>query len=200
VHYGVPMSDTEFRVRNRSIVLVDGPSMYAAGKDTNGLKVNYPKLLESLCASFDVVRAIAYVQQREGVNQDGFTGALNRAGYDIRIRRQTIRSDGKINTSTCKLMITVDALAFAKSIDTIILVAADGDYVALATAIKTIGCRLVVTCFASAVAPELKAASDLFLPIEEAHAFKDEKLEVKNSLASKSSYQIDYAGLPKDVE
>jgi uncharacterized LabA/DUF88 family protein len=196
------MSENECGTQKKSIVLVDGPNMYAAGKDANGLKVNYPKLLVSLCALFNVVRAIAYVQQRDGVNQDGFTSALTKAGYDLRIRRQSVRSDGKIHHATCKLMITIDALAFARTVDTIILVAADGDYTALATAVKPLGCKLVVTCFAGAVAPELKAAADVFLPIDDANSFKDEKLETKNmpSPALQSSYKIDYAGLPKDVD
>jgi hypothetical protein len=96
----------------RTIVLVDVPNMYFAGRGASKSKLNYARLLKSICESYSVVRAIAYVVHREGLDQQGFFDILKSSGYELRIREQKVRSDGTLAMVSCKMILALDAMRF----------------------------------------------------------------------------------------
>lgn len=133
----------------RVAVFVDVQNMFYSVKSMYNGKLNYDKLLSNAVGNRNLVRAIAYVVQRPDIDQNNFYDALDRFGYEIRIREAKNRVDstsGKTipNKGSYEVMIAIDVITIAPKVDVIVLVTGDGNYVPLVEALRGYGVRVEV--------------------------------------------------------
>jgi len=155
-------------------IFVDVQNMFYSARTLHQSKVDYSKLLGALVAGRKLVRAIAYVVQKPDVDQKGFLEALRRAGYEIRVRELMLRDDGSAR-GDWDVGITIEALAMAHKLDTVVLVTGDGDFVPLVDALRKQGCRVEIVSFEQSTSNELIRSSHEFIPITSEVLFKEER-------------------------
>jgi uncharacterized LabA/DUF88 family protein len=162
-------------------IFVDVQNMFYSAKLLHQSKVDYGRLLKEVTGARHLVRAIAYIVQKQDVNQAGFHDALARFGYDLRVKelKSRVDADGRATTGkgSWEVGMTIDALSLAPKLDTVVLITGDGDYVPLVQALKVHGCRVEVVSFDRSTAGELIAAADQYIPIQDNWIFKEKKFE-----------------------
>lgn len=167
-------------------IFIDVQNMFYSAKLLHQSKVDYGKLLREITGTRHLVRAIAYIVQKQDVNQSGFHEALSRFGYELKIKELKVRQDpdGR-GTTTSKgswdIGMTIDALMLAKRLDTVVLVTGDGDFVPLVETLRAQGVRVEIVSFERSTAGELVRAADQYIPIQESWIFKEKKFEHLNS-------------------
>lgn len=165
-------------------IFVDVQNMFYSAKSLHQSKVDYGRLLKEILAGRSLIRAIAYIVQKPEVNQSGFHEALARLGYDLRVKELKIRPDSSSASGVSspgkgswEVGMTVEAITLAPKLDVVVLVTGDGDYVQLATALKSLGCRVEVVSFERSTSADLIKAADQYIPIQDTWIFKEKKFE-----------------------
>jgi len=197
----------------RIAVLVDVMNMYYSAKLGHQGKVDYFKLLREIVGSRHLIRAIAYIVQKPDVNQSGFHEALRRVGFETKVKELKVRigTDGapEVQRSNAAVELTIDAMALALRVDTIVLVSGDSAFTPLVESLKSLGCRVELVSFERSTAGEMIKAADQFIPITDAFVFKEKKFESVTvdpprarealpTVVSTAAGQISMDGLPKD--
>jgi len=159
-------------------IFVDVQNMFYSAKHLHQSKLNYRKLLDDLTGGRQLIRAVAYLVTKPEVDQTGFVDALTRMGYEIKVKYLKIKPDGTTKGDWAMEM-SMDIMALAPKLDTVILVTGDGDYVPLAQRLKIMGCRVEVAGFAQNVSADLMGVANAFVSIDEAMLFKEKKFEVE---------------------
>ncbi len=165
-----PYRNTDQRVG----IFVDVQNMFYSARTLHQSKVDYSKLLAELVNERRLVRAIAYVVQKPDVDQKAFLEAVRRAGYEVKVKELTVREDGSTR-GDWDVGMTIDCLAMASRLDTVVLVTGDGDFAPLVEALKRYGCRVEVVSFEQSTSNELIRSCHEFIPIRPDVLFKDEK-------------------------
>lgn len=143
-------------------VLVDIQNLYYSAKALYSKKVNFQKVLEDAVGQRKLIRAIAYgiktIEQQEGK----FFEALEKQGFEVKTKDLQIFAGGA-KKGDWDVGIAVDAIKLSKSLDAIVLVSGDGDYVPLVQYIQnTTGCRVEGMAFAESASGKLVEALDEF--------------------------------------
>lgn len=148
-------------------VLVDVSNLYHSARVLYKKKVNYKNVLEAAVSERKLIRAIAYgITTAEGM-EDKFIEALEKSGYDVKTKDLQIFPDGS-KKGDWDVGIAIDAVKMARSLDVIVLVSGDGDYIPLVEYIQnTTGCRVEVIAFAESASAKLVEQSDEFLNLSE---------------------------------
>ena len=107
-------------------LFVDVQNMFYSAKHLYQAKINYRRLLEDLTAGRHLVRAVAYLVTKPEVDQTAFVDALTRLGYEIKVKYLKIRPDGTAKGDWA-MELSLDVMAIAPRLDTVILVTGDGD-------------------------------------------------------------------------
>jgi uncharacterized LabA/DUF88 family protein len=152
--------------------------MFYSAKHLYQAKINYRRLLEDLSSNRQLVRAVAYLVTKPEVDQTAFVDALTRLGYEIKIKYLKIRPDGSAKGDWAMEM-SLDIMAMAPRLDTVILVTGDGDYVPLIERLKVVGVRSEVVGFPQNTATELMNSAHAFVSIDDAMLFKEKKFEAE---------------------
>lgn len=143
-------------------VLVDIQNLYYSAKALYGKKVNFQKVLEEAVGQRKLIRAIAYgiktIEQQEGK----FFEALEKQGFEVKTKDLQIFAGGA-KKGDWDVGIAVDAIKLSKSLDAIVLVSGDGDYIPLVQYIQnTTGCRVEGMAFSESTSGKLVEALDEF--------------------------------------
>lgn len=150
----------------RVAILIDVQNMYYAARNLHNSKLEFAKLLSVLSRQRQLARAIAYIVERPGMEQDKFVEVLRRSGYEVRKKLLIERSDGS-QKGDWDLGIALDAVALADKVDAVILVSGDGDFVSLVHFLHTRGIRVEVASFPETTALELIRACDYYHRLNE---------------------------------
>jgi uncharacterized LabA/DUF88 family protein len=159
-------------------LFVDVQNMFYSAKHLYQAKINYRRLVEDLTAGRQLVRAVAYLVTKPEVDQTAFVDALTRLGYEIKVKYLKIRPDGTAKGDWA-MELSLDVMAMASRLDTVILVTGDGDYVPLIDRLKVLGCRTEVVGFPQNTATELMNVAHAFVAIDDAMLFKEKKFEAE---------------------
>jgi uncharacterized LabA/DUF88 family protein len=168
-------------MEQRIAILVDVQNMFYSAKNLKQAKVDYGCLLKQIVGDRHLIRAIAYILQKENIDQSSFHDALSKFGYELKIKELKVRTDheGKttISRDSWSVGLTIDAIRLANKVDTIVLVTGDGEYVYLVETLKSIGCRVEIVSFDRSTAGELIKAANQYTPIQDSWIFKEKKFE-----------------------
>jgi uncharacterized LabA/DUF88 family protein len=113
-----------------------------------------------------LIRAAAYVVHNRDIDQSAFLAMLQQRNYEIHRKDLKVRADGSSKADQ-DLEIALDVLDLAGSLDVVVLVSGDGDFVPLVNRVKAIGPRVEVYSFPNSTAKDLIEAADLHVPIGE---------------------------------
>ena len=163
----------------RIAVLVDVHNLFFSAKNCGG-KINYEKLLTEICDGRTLIRAIAYIVQKAGIEQKGFLTALTKFGYELRIKEQDQKEDptsGKVfyPKATQEIEITLEAVKQVERVDCIALVTGSGIYTPVVEYIQSRGCKVEVVGFEGATSLDLIKKSNKFIPIKKDWLFENQQ-------------------------
>lgn len=143
-------------------MLVDVANMYYSAKNIHGTRVNFGKVLEDAVGDRSLVRAIAYVIKADSPDEQKFFDALGKQGFEVKMKDLQVFAGGA-KKGDWDVGITVDAIKLAERLDTIVIVAGDGDYIPLVRYLQEAkGCRVEVMAFQESTSLKLREASDTF--------------------------------------
>lgn len=148
-------------------VLVDIQNLYYSAKVLYGKKVNFKKVLEEAVAGRKPIRAIAYgIKTLEG-QEEKFFEALGKQGFEVKTKDLQIFPGGQ-KKGDWDVGIAVDAIKMSKSLDAIILISGDGDYIPVVEYIQnTTGCRVEGMAFLESTSSKLVEKLDDFTNLSE---------------------------------
>ena len=148
-------------------VLVDIQNLYYSARVLYKKKVNFGQLLKIGVGERKLIRAIAYgIKTMEG-QEEKFFDALTKQGFEVKTKDLQIFPGGA-KKGDWDVGIAVDAIKLSKSLDAIILVSGDGDYIPVVEYIQnTTGCRVEVMAFNESASAKLIEKVDDFIDISE---------------------------------
>ncbi len=158
-------------------IFIDVQNLYHSAKNLYGSRVNYQELIKHLVGGRQLIRALAYVVKSEkGESQlsrdeksgeGSFFEALEKAGLELRMKDLQVYADG-LKKADWDVGLAVDAIRMSSSLDTVILVTGDGDFVPLVDYLKWgLGRIVEVAAFSRSASGKIKEAVDRFVAIEE---------------------------------
>lgn len=148
-------------------VLVDIQNMYYSARVLYSKKVNFKNILLAATAERKLIRAIAYgIKTVEGM-EEKFFEALEKSGYEVKTKDLQIFAGGA-KKGDWDVGIAVDAVKMSQSLDVIVLVSGDGDYLPLVEYIQnTTGCRVEVIAFKESCSSKLIEEADDFINLSD---------------------------------
>lgn len=148
-------------------VLIDIQNMYYTARVLYSRKVNFKNVLLDGVAGRKLIRAIAYgVKTVEGL-EEKFFDALEKQGFEVKTKDLQIFAGGQ-KKADWDVGIAVDAIKLAKSVDVIIIVSGDGDFIPLVEYIQSnTGGRVEVMAFKESASSKLIDKVDAFTNLSE---------------------------------
>lgn len=151
----------------RVAVLVDVQNMYHSAKALYKKRVNFKEILKEAVSGRKLIRAIAYVVRTETPEEKSFFEALNKAGFEIKSKDLQVFPGG-MKKGNWDVGIAIDAVKLSGQMDSIVLVAGDGDFIPLIEYLKSNkGIQTEIMAFDKSTSGKLKEVADGFIDIEE---------------------------------
>ncbi|MFA6491088.1 MAG: NYN domain-containing protein [Candidatus Magasanikbacteria bacterium] len=145
-------------------VFIDVQNMYYSAKNLFCQKVNFGNIVEEVTAGRKLIRAIAYVISTEGKEEQPFFDALYNLGIETKEKQLQIFYGGE-KKGDWDVGITVDAIRLSPSLDAIVIVSGDGDYVPLVEYLQNQGKQVEVAAFGNTASAKLIEAADDFMDL-----------------------------------
>ena len=117
-------------------ILVDVQNVYYTTRQAYGRHFDYNKFWAKATKDRKVVKAVAYAIGRGDPKQIQFQNILKAIGFEVKLKPYIQRSDGSAK-GDWDVGIALDAMEYAESSDTIVLVSGDGDFDLLADRIRS---------------------------------------------------------------
>lgn len=116
-------------------VFVDVQNIYYTTRDAYGRQFDYRKLWRRISSEGEIVAATAYAIHRGDDKQLKFQNALKQIGFKVKLKPWIQRSDGSAK-GDWDVGITLDVIATASEVDTVVLLSGDGDFDLLLETLK----------------------------------------------------------------
>jgi len=148
-------------------IFIDIQNLYHSVKHLYSARVNYRELIKELVAGRQLIRVIGYVVKSEtALGEASFFEALTKSGIELRIKDLQIFPGG-VKKADWDVGLAVDAIRMANSLDVVILVTGDGDFLPLVEYLKWgLGKEIEVAAFGRSASAKLKEAADFFIDLE----------------------------------
>lgn len=149
-------------------IFIDVQNLYHSAKNIFQARVNYKELIREVTAGRKLIRVIGYVVKTESTTgEEQFFDALLKSGIELRMKDIQIFPGG-VKKADWDIGLAVDAIRMAGTLDTVILVTGDGDFVPLVDYLKWgLGREVEVAAFSRSASSRLKEAADVFINLEE---------------------------------
>ena len=151
------------QVGQRVGVFIDTQNLYHSAKNLYKSRVNFGAVLKDAVAGRTLIRAIAYVVNTEGREEQSFFDALAKTGIETRTKDLQIFFGGA-KKADWDVGLAVDAIRLAPKVDTIVLATGDGDFVPLVTFLKEhFGVQVEVISFGRSSSSKLRESCEDFI-------------------------------------
>ncbi|MCK9581600.1 MAG: NYN domain-containing protein [Methanoregula sp.] len=147
-------------------VFIDVQNMYYSAKNLFGAKVDFGNIVKEATAGRKLIRAIAYVVSTESKEEQPFFDALYNLGIETKERPLQIFYGGE-KKADWDVGITVDAIRLSPSLDAIVLVSGDGDYIPLIDYLQNQGKQVEVVAFGGTTSSKMRELVDDFTDLSE---------------------------------
>lgn len=149
-------------------IFIDIQNLYHSSKNLFQARVNYKELIKKLIAGRKVIRTIGYVVKTETtLGESSFFEALEKSGVELRMKDIQVFASG-MKKADWDIGMAVDAIRMANSIDVVILVTGDGDFVPAVEYLKWgLGKIVEVAAFGRSASARLKESADEFINLDE---------------------------------
>jgi uncharacterized LabA/DUF88 family protein len=159
----------------RVAIFIDVQNLYHSAKNLFHSRVNFEAVIRRAIASRQIVRIFAYVVRSETKEtndhervipsgETAFFEALENMGVDLRIKDLQVYSSG-MKKADWDVGMAVDAIRLSQSVDTIVLVTGDGDFLPLVEYLQGHGKQVEVFAFAKSASGKLKEKADDFIDL-----------------------------------
>ena len=150
----------------RVAIFIDVQNLYYSAKNLYQSRVNFGAILKLGVSERNLIRAFAYVVRTKTGEEKPFFEALIKLGIETKVR-DLQEYYGGVKKADWDGGITGDAIRISPSVDTIVLVSGDGDFLQLIEYLKNQGKRVEVIAFGRSASAKLKeGAADDFIDIE----------------------------------
>lgn len=146
-------------------VLIDVQNLYHSAKNLYDARVNFREILKLAVSERNLIRIFAYVVRTKTGEEKAFFEALTKLGIETRVKDLQEFYDGQ-KKADWDVGIVIDAIKIAPSIDTLVLVSGDGDFVSLVEYLENQGKRVEVIAFGRSASLHLKEVADEFIDLE----------------------------------
>lgn len=148
-------------------IFIDIQNLYHSSKNLFQARVNYKELMKELVAGRKLIRAIGYVVKTESTaGESSFFDALEKSGIELRMKDIQIFPGG-MKKADWDVGMAVDAVRMADSLDVIVLVTGDGDFVPLVDYLKWgLGKGVEVAAFGRSSSGRLREAAEEFIDLD----------------------------------
>ncbi len=150
----------------RIAVFLDVQNLYHSAKNLYNARVDFSKVVETAVSKRNLIRSFAYVIKTKTGEEKSFFEALINLGIEIRVK-DLQEFHGGLKKGDWDVGIAVDAIRMSPTLDAIVLVTGDGDFVPLVDYLKNRGKRVEVIGFERSASLKLKEAADEFINLEE---------------------------------
>lgn len=146
-------------------VFVDVQNLYYSAKILYKSHVNFRAILKDVVDARTLIRAKAYVIKTEDTLQESFFGALEKIGFEVRMKDLQIFPGGA-KKGDWDVGLAMDAVQQAPKLDTVVIVSGDGDYIPLIEHLRiAFGCRVEVAAFGKSTSAKLIQHADSFFDL-----------------------------------
>lgn len=150
----------------RVAVFIDTQNLYYSAKNLYSKKVSFGEVVKLGVSGRKLIRAFAYVVQTKTGEEKPFFDALSKLGIETRVRPLQ-EFYGGLKKADWDVGIVVDAIRVSVSVDVIVLVSGDGDFIPLVEYLKNQGKRVEIIAFAKSTSSKLIEVADEFVNLEE---------------------------------
>lgn len=147
-------------------VLIDVQNMYHSARNLYQTRVNFGEILSSAVASRNLIRAFAYVVRTKTGEEKPFFEALIKLGIETRVK-DLQEFYGGAKKADWDVGLVIDAVRMAQSVDAIVIVSGDGDFISLVEYLKNQGKRVEVMAFGKSTSSHLREIADEFIDLGE---------------------------------
>ncbi len=149
-------------------IFIDIQNLYHSAKNLYRARVNFRELIKAVTGNRKLIRAVAYVVKSEtALGEKSFFEALNQVGLELRTKDLQIYPGGQ-KKADWDVGLAVDAIRMADSLDVVILVTGDGDFLPLVEYLKWgLGKQVEVAAFSKTTSGSLKEHADYFTAVED---------------------------------
>ncbi|GIW32135.1 MAG: NYN domain-containing protein [Meiothermus sp.] len=149
-------------------LFVDTQNLYHSARDYYGQNVNFESLMRYAVANRQLVRATAYVVEREhDTSAWPFIYKLSTIGFRVRRMNLTLKEttdEGKpIYEGNWDMGIAADMVRLMHTLDVVVLGSGDGDFVEIVEVLMERGLRVEVIAFKETTSQKLIDAVDRFI-------------------------------------
>jgi len=145
----------------RIAVLIDVQNLYHSAKNLYQARVNFKEVLKTAVEQRSLIRAFGYVVKTKTGEEKSFFDALTKLGIETRVR-DLQEFYGGAKKADWDVGITVDAIRISPSVDTIVLMSGDGDFLQLIDYLKNQGKRVEIIAFGRSSSAKIKEQADEF--------------------------------------
>lgn len=158
----------------RVAIFIDVQNLYHSAKNLFRARVNFENAIKHALGPRQLIRVFAYVVRSEGTDQEksvptgetAFFEALENLGVDLRMKDLQVYPGG-FKKADWDVGMAVDAIRLAASVDTIVLMTGDGDFVPLVNYLQNQGKQVEIVAFAKSSSSRLKEVADTFIDLAE---------------------------------
>jgi uncharacterized LabA/DUF88 family protein len=143
-------------------VLIDVQNLYHSAKNLYNARVNFGEILKVAVAERNLVRAFGYVVSTKTGEEKPFFDALVGLGIETRVK-ELQEFYGGAKKADWDVGIVIDAIRIAPSVDALVIVSGDGDFLLLSEYLKNQGKRVEVIAFGKSASGKLKESADEFI-------------------------------------
>jgi len=147
-------------------VLIDVQNLYYSAKNLYEARVNFREILKLAISERNLIRAFAYVVRTKTGEEKPFFEALTKIGIETRVKDLQEFYGGQ-KKADWDVGIVIDAVRMASSVDALVLVSGDGDFISLVEYLKNQGKRVEVIAFGRSSSSHLKEIADEFIDLED---------------------------------
>ena len=150
----------------RVTVFFDVQNLYHSAKNLYQARVNFREIVKTAVSGRKLIRAFAYVVRTKTGEEKPFFDALTNLGIETRVK-DLQEYYGGLKKADWDVGIAVDAIKTSDSVDAVVLVSGDGDYVPLVEYLQNHGKRVEVMAFGKSTSSRLREVADEFIDLEE---------------------------------
>lgn len=154
------------RPTQRVGVFIDTQNMYYTARFVHGRKVSFGNIVEDAAANRPLIRVIAYVVSTKTGEETPFFEALQKAGIELR-EKELMEYESGQKKADWDVGLTVDVIRMLDTLDVVVLVSGDGDYVPLVEYVQSRGRIVEVMAFRESTSSKLVEAVDSYINLSE---------------------------------
>jgi len=145
-------------------VLIDVQNLYHSAKNLYNARVNFREILKLAISGRSLIRVFAYVVSTKTGEEKPFFDALVKLGIETRIKELQEFYGGQ-KKADWDVGLVIDAIRIAPSVDILVIVSGDGDFISLVEYLKNQGKRVEVIAFDKSSSSRLKEIADEFIDL-----------------------------------